>query len=199
MRYHHAFARSFNEMLANDPAQVSLCAETLRKMNDTEFSQGFKDIFVQSHDNSPYSLSDAWIFAQLVSEMALGNLKICKIELGEEPDADVEEASNNTKLQRLPEPFTGNFRGGGGLDNDGKICWDSQVTWQSVTWAPGEAELEVGVTKAVTTWRHLRLAQFLARWPYRSTAIYMLNWTRSAYTHILNTRLPAFSSNKPSK
>lgn len=74
--------------------------------------------------------------------------------------------------------------GATGSDGDGYIEWTRKITMGSInpetgernrrSFPPGQALLEVGSTKATTTWLHLHQSRMLARWPYDSEYIYIL-------------------------
>ena len=174
MSYHDDFKQSLDETFRKAPSETDVYWEVLHKMNTGFFERSYVDIFVQ-HAARRYDIYDAWVFAQLHAMAASGELKVLRVDVGSEPDADSAIAKNIAALDKLPEPFHGTFWGGR-HDFDGNIRWDCPIEVSGERWEPQTTRLEVGTTKCATTWMHLCGARWLARWPYGSTDVFILRW-----------------------
>jgi hypothetical protein len=137
-------------------------------------------------------LSDAWMWAVIHTNSAIGNITYCYVEVGYEPQKDRYVDENNALLNGLPEGFRGEFWGEL-ADSDGRLYWDTPIDAAVTTYngdkiekhiEPSFAPLEVGYTKFETTWMHLMSQKCLARWPYGSKDILLMFFQDDAWSQM---------------
>ncbi|MFJ8955245.1 hypothetical protein ACIRL3_46155 [Streptomyces sp. NPDC102384] len=124
------------------------------------------------------------------------------VEVGRQPAADAQRASNAEALDDLPRPFVAALdMDQNGADQDGALTWNEEVTavagtatffytdccsvpvTRSERLPAAEMPLEVGHSLPSRTLTHLEMDGGVARWPYGSTDLEVL----------LNTEHPLLS------
>jgi hypothetical protein len=181
MSYHDAFKQGLDQSFNDDPSELNVYWGVLREMNSSVYRRGYIDIMIQKGIDTHYDIYDAWVFAQIHCMSKTGDLQILRVDLGHSPAGDKAVVQNNAALAALPSPFRGDFKGGQ-RDSDGDVTWDEPILVNGDRWEPGQAPLEVGTTRCATTWLHLCRYRWLARWPYGSTDVYVMQWKREAWT-----------------
>jgi hypothetical protein len=180
MSYHDAFKHGIDQSFDEEPSSLAVYWKILGEMNAGVYRRGYVDVVVQRALDQPYDIYDAWVFAQVHCMSKAGDIQILRVELGHEPASDKAIAKNNSALVAMPTPFHGTFDGGPG-DFDGEVTWAEPILVGGTRWEPGQVPLEVGTTRCATTWLHLCRYRWLARWPYGSTDIYILQWKHEAW------------------
>jgi hypothetical protein len=180
MSYHDAVRNGIDQALNEEPASLAVYWNVLQQMIAGEYRQGYVDVVVQKALNQRYDIYDAWVFAQIHCMSQTGDIQILSVELGHTPADDKAVTKNNAALAELPAPFQATFHGG--LDDfDGEVTWNEPVITRAGRWSPGVAPLEVGTTRSATTWLHLCQRRWLARWPYGSPDVYVIQWKPEAW------------------
>lgn len=145
------------------------------------------DIYAQ-----PFS---AWTPGQLAALSLLitagraGDIEITGVEVGQEPRRDSARRENQMALSQLPHGIKAEvYIEGDCHDSDGDVDIPDglqivDTTEQAAT--PAQARgwtkipLEIGHTDATRTWLHLCQEGALARWPYGSDVLYVVETARA--------------------
>lgn len=184
MSYHDSMKGAIDRQMTDDPDWASVYYRTLKRLEQGFYDQEWVDVIFQKYEGFIINIYDAAFFSQSWILMGACELLYCKAQVGEPPGSDEDIAGNNNKLKNLPPPFRATFSPGkGAVIGDGQLNWNMDLEvgmerggkhFGPVVIAPGQATLEVGFTRATTTWYILNHQHFLARWPYFSEWIYLL-------------------------
>lgn len=180
-KYYDLFSDSMSELEVGE-----LYRETFLLLRAGHWPASYVDVIMQSshcHLNEP---ADILAFANVHAWIASGKVWKCTILIHHAPHPDNEVELNNLILSGIPEPFVGEFipEKGYSADRDGYIQ-ASQPFLADNEWSANRPEerilpiarfpLEVGSTKSYTTYRHLMESGRVARWPYGSERIHLLD------------------------
>lgn len=165
--------------LMKDERWVRLLSTVLTRLQSGSYDPGWVDAVFQKWDRfSTVDMGDAYCFALVWTSMVSGDFAHLRIDLGQVPCADRIIERNSAAVSQIGDPFVGEFWGGL-ADSDGYIEWTKPVqAWNTkqkrfITIKPMRVPLEVGYTTAGCTLCHLRGERGLARWPYKSEAIWI--------------------------
>jgi len=180
---------AFNRKTFEDPKWALIAAETRNRLNASFYSQWIVDACFQLPEiRGKISLTDAFGFAVLYSNLFSGQIAHFKVKVGEEPWANKEIELNQSALNKLPDPFSATFdpERGRGADSDGSFAWSRSVEAALTFVEPDDSErierrtlpkasiaLEVGTTNVSKTLWHMRRSG-VARWAYGSKQIVVL-------------------------
>jgi len=185
----------------------------MEKLNEGFYERSWVNNFIQeSWHKGKFDLVDAYLFANLWTELNTGQILVTHIDIDDEPQGD-KSIHNSEILSGLGFiesqidgsvcEITGEWCGGNDI-GDGWIQWNNPLrfsklqrhsrgnkyeTKEETVWInPRKVTLEVGYTKITTSWYHLSLAGggSLARWPYDSKEITIFvrpeDWLKSTIT-----------------
>lgn len=171
-------AREVVDEAMDTPEWQQLLYQYQYRMNHNFYPQWEIDFCVLKW-KSNYDVYDAFFFCKFHYLLAHGEFAICTIPVGCTPFRDKDIERNNRALSNLPPFFKGEFWGALEPD-DGILEWnepfviyndgfDASLAGSSdikTLVEPGNAPLEVGYTKAHTTFFHIMRERRLARWVY---------------------------------
>jgi hypothetical protein len=176
------------DKLMSDPGWMATMADYTGKLRSGYFEHA--DVVFQKWERFSIDLYDVYPFIMVHCDLMLANIVCATIEIGEAPHADKHIAENNAILHKLWDPFCGEFWGGT-QDEDGYIKVRRPIEFDMINRETNErfAEkfsgrfcLEVGYISAAKTLFYLMTQGRIARWPYGSKEIYLLQVLRG-YSH----------------
>lgn len=186
--FKEAWRDRVDEAIVSDPIYVSTLHTFLRRLNDPRAHRtALDDVVSQPWGRSRYDWYDAAALYEIALLLELGWCVITYIELDVTPGRDREERLNQSKLNRLPEPFAA-WCSSGSDEDDGRLEWSGRIAVRHtvqgdqplvVTYGPAGVPLEIGHTEPETTICHLRRYGGVARWPYGHQALTLLLCTRA--------------------
>ncbi len=156
--------------------------------------------WIFQHYRGEVSLSDAYGFTVIWSRLAAGKILHVDIKVGHTPSPDRCVDFNQSKLRRLPHPFSASVWSDK-EPGDGRLRWSEAIRltrWETRDEDPehdlyelemraaDSVALEIGTTSAPTTWYHIFMrGGGVARWPYGSDYIRLFlrnepHWTELA-------------------
>lgn len=169
-----AARRALHELLTENTEWGAILAEYVQRIEEGFFEAEIVDAVFQEPEHG-VSLYDAYCFANIHTMLREQTLCLLKLELGETAPRDHKGDTINAVLQTMGSPFQASFWGGTD-DSDGILSWDSTLTFensgQTVDVSPASIPLEVGYTKAATTWSHIQVTGGVARWPYGRESVF---------------------------
>jgi len=182
--HERAVRRHVNNLIVTDPSVAPFLGTCLGDMLTGFYPKPFIDAVFQKPEDGP-DIYDAYVFSQVVGRMALKELALLVISVGETPRKDREVEANNAILSRLAFPFVASFVGETKGDDDGYLAWaeptlfgveseDDPTGGETVVIQPARVPLEVGTTRSSRTFTHLAENGGIARWPYGSDYIHVL-------------------------
>lgn len=182
-----------------DADKVTVYSEVMRKLHAGYYNQSWVDVFFQKWARyGKVNIAEACAFAQLWSGLCNGAIAHTRLVVGQSPLNDAEIEGNNAILQNALSlinsredngevaPDVCKWRAGfwgGSQDADGYIEWDGIPVLEfhrnampagSCKSEWNRAALEVGYTHCIKTLNQLRMSRILARWPYDSREITLL-------------------------
>lgn len=180
------YADLFHEDMQDEKA-IKIYTETLQFLKNNHWPAWYVEIIMQNY-RATTDPADILAFVHVHCYIVAGKVWTCELEVHHEPFGDSEIDQNNRILKNhLPDIFTGEFipEKGRGARSDGYIEAKSDFTVTDA-WSINEQTtsrlaatrifpLEVGYTKSYTTYRHLVENGSVARWPYGSKKIYLLD------------------------
>ena len=188
MTWHEDAAREESCRNMEHEATALAVSSALRRLRHSE-RDWYVDMIFQKHARAGrIKIHDAYCFAYVDGLIHSGLVRLCRIEVGSQPYPDKMKVENNQRLRDLPVPFRAEFVGGYG-DSDGRLSWDDEIrvvpvpcledgcpskSVKETMLRPGSCPLEVGFTDPSRTWGHLAQDGRLARWPYGSNYIYIM-------------------------
>lgn len=128
---------------------------------------------------------DAFFFAKIYAGIITGKIGLIEIEMYKEPRNNNMSYENNNILSSLPYPFSAKFEptNGCGYNDDGSFEWKTKINFEvqfhskqtrinkTILVEPKIIPLEIGYTKAITTYFHIVNSGGVARYPYNHTKI----------------------------
>ena len=177
------------EAFKKDHAAAMAAFAYLEAIETGAIGRAYCDVIVQANDQiDTIDFVEAYWFARIHAAIYDGLIAFTSVVVGSQPLANGDEAGNQAILGSIRGPISVAFspgRGNRGDAGDGTASWAAPLELRthggSIIVEPGSAPLEVGTTRATTTFRHLTTgAGAVARWPYGSDNIWLL------------VRLPAF-------
>ena len=181
-RYTDLFHESMQEKKA-----IELYTETLQLLKNGHWPTWYVNVIMQN-SRATADPADILAFAEVHGLIALTKVWTCELIVHYDPFADNQIEENNHVLKHhLPEIFEGEFipEKGRSANSDGYIkaktdftvtdAWSANEQVKSRSAKTKVFSLEVGYTKSVTTYRHLMESGCVARWPYGSKKIYLLD------------------------
>jgi len=197
------FANLFHESM-QEKETFELYRETLQRLKNGHWNDWYVNIIMQNF-RATTDPADILAFVHVHALIALGKVWTCKLIINQEPFGDKEIQENNRVLKHyLPDIFKGEFipEKGRSAKDDGYIeaIKDFKVT---DAWSANEEvivrlakttifPLEVGYTKSYTTYGHLMEDGCVARWPYGSKSIYLLDM----FEYMMELRSNLFEEDK---
>lgn len=176
----NASKKKVDELMV-DPEWMVTLSDYLKKLRSGYYSHA--NIIMQKWERETIDLYDAYPFAMTHINMMTAKVVCATIEIGESPYQDAAIKENNEILKRLWHPFEGVFWGGT-QDEDGYIevkepikfdMLNQQSQERTTREYSGSFPLEVGYISATKTMYYLNSGYGrLARWPYESECIYLL-------------------------
>ena len=168
----------------------------MEKLNEGFYEKSWVNNFIQeSWHKGKFDLVDAYLFANLWTDLNTGQILVTRIDIDAEPQGD--KSIHNPKILSGLNfienqidgsvcEITGEWRGGNDI-GDGSIQWNNPLKFSKLQCHnnkhemkeevmcinPRKVTLEVGFTKITTSWYHLSRmgGGSLARWPYGSKEI----------------------------
>jgi len=175
-----------------DPKWVKVLIDIKRRLANSYYDQKYVDIIFQKWDRFSVSFYDAYAFIQAWSMFQLAQVVMTEIRFGCKPLSDVLFVDNNKMLAMLEPDITASVTSGTD-DCDGilrvnypfEMDMINSVTGEKKTKiAKGSYPLEIGYTNPEVTLLHLRGERKLARWPYESESIYLLDFMGPFYLNV---------------
>ncbi len=176
---------AFDAVMEKLPAaKLKLAIDYLKWVQSDAAPPWWADCVCQTHTGRlhPY---DGYIMLMLELDLALGQLAMARIHVGQGPAPDKEQDRNETTLRAAMPP--GWSVDVGGYDSDGSIHWGDRrpdfvdlMTMSDPRMHPGAA-LEIGTTASHKTLLHLRRRGALARWPYGSEYLWIFEFRGNAW------------------
>jgi hypothetical protein len=177
--HERAATAAMEEALSSEDWAGKFLVLMKNRLNEKYYTGYEPDAIVQLCWRSGYSLTDAYVFAQIWSQTMTGEVAVCCAHVGSCPSAD-RMVSENQKLLNsgLHEFFAASVESqiGPGAECDGWLRWNHEIEFTR-TFAdekskkpykckPETLPLEIGTTKSSRTWMHLFQDGGVARWPY---------------------------------
>ncbi len=169
--------------IAETPEHAVVLERLIRNLNGWDDHQGaLDDVVSQPWGNSRRDWYDAAAQLEVAQYLQVGWYVLAVVSVGEEPGRDRDVAGNQSKLDRLPAPYSAQCGSGTG-DNDGRLGWSDSVFVEHhmqdnervvVNFGPTDVPLEIGHTDPATTIWHLWEEGSVARWPYGHDRITLL-------------------------
>lgn len=170
---------------------ASIASEAMFKLRNGFFDSKWVNMFIQDdYMGRKFDIIDGYIWAALWHDLAMGEMLVTFIDVGECPGPDKGE-KNKRVLDELgkqtykslvdgaPLRISASWDGSNHI-GDGDLKWSPEMIFDKlhnsnpeslVTIPSRSVPLEVGSTKLTTTFWHLNMSRGLARWPYGSTEI----------------------------
>lgn len=121
-------------------------------------------------------------FASIRAWIVAGEVLVWRIPLGSLPGGDAEREWNAKCVTRLPLPYRATVDLDQNMSDlgDGSLWWDSPLEMSdgdftyAIPVSDGSLPLEIGYSRATTTYGHLSRFGSVARWPYQSEDVFVL-------------------------
>lgn len=189
------YAYEIDEILRENPEYASLLYSIKSKIHKGFFKQEYLDIIFQLDNRfGMLKIEDVYYFSKIHADLLLGKIVKMEFEINETPFPNKEIEENNRALKNLPDFVEAEFSPtcGATYNDDGYLQINKPIIFeQTLINEKKDAykkiiklenivfPLEVGTTKAETTFSHLYVdGRSLARWPYDSknvTLLYKIN------------------------
>ncbi len=170
--------------IANEPGWGALIGDVISKLLSEHFDRAYVETFGQFNERwNSITPEDAYSFALLHADAMQGKLCKFQIQVGCGPYANADVDENQNILNGLPYPFKGVFtpESGCSAQSDGTLEWTEPIvapsydadtnTFELVELPPGDLMLEVGTTRFLTSFVHIKYDMGIARWPYNHNYI----------------------------
>jgi hypothetical protein len=186
--YHDTMYTRIDAILEESHEQYRASRAILKRLNSGHYPHDYVDLLMQPSRKSRFDIYDAYLFGQLHTAIMHGWILGSRWEVGAIPAGNAEVAWNVQQLATLSDwaPICATFDpadGAVGDLGDGTVSWGQPLTFGQLFQAgkPREVQidsssvcLEVGSTQATTTSWHLIQWRSVARWPYESKYLWIL-------------------------
>jgi hypothetical protein len=155
-----------DERIANDSDRARQLLDQVRRLNSQIEGSELDHVVSQPWGRTRWDWYDAAALVEVAEAMQLGFWIMAHVDLDQMPGRDRDETGNQSKLHKLPEPFTATCLSGN-ADDDGRLEWTQPIEIRHemheaealvVRYPPAGIPLEIGHTEPDTTIGHLRLA-----------------------------------------
>ncbi len=197
------YARGWRERvdreMASDPDYVAGLHEVLQGLNSARTDPpALHGVVSQPWGKKRFDWYDAAGMYEVALHLQAGLCVALRVDLGQRPGRDREEATNQAKLDTLPAPFNA-WCASGNADDDGRLEWASEIGVAHevdggerivVAYPPSGVPIEIGYTEPETTVFHLVRDGGVARWPYGHESMTVLLSTRFAERYQVALKRP---------